>query len=195
VTEQVVLVDAGGQAIGTESKSVVHHSNTPLHLAFSAYLFRGGSDAADLLVTRRALDKRTFPGVWSNSVCGHPAPGERLSDAVRRRAAQELGLTVTDLRLVLPRFAYRAEMDGVVEHELCPVYVGVVEGEPSPDATEVWGYEWVPWAAYAGDVSEGRREVSTWSREQVAALLELGPDPSAWPTADPAGLPPACPPE
>lgn len=195
MTEQVVLVDAAGQAIGTESKSVVHHSDTPLHLAFSAYLFRPGADGDDLLVTRRALDKKTFPGVWSNSVCGHPAPGELLRDAVQRRADQELGLAVTGLRLVLPRFSYRAEMDGVVEHELCPVYVGAVVGEPSPDAAEVCGYEWVPWVAYAREVSEGRREVSTWSREQVTALLALGQVPSAWPTADPEGLPPACPPE
>ncbi len=195
MTEQVVLVDASGRAIGTELKSSVHHRDTPLHLAFSAYLFREGRDGVDLLVTRRAPDKATFPGVWSNSVCGHPAPGERLRDAVQRRAAQELGLEVRDLRLVLPRFAYRAEMDGVVEHELCPVYVGTVEGEPSLDAAEVGDYEWVPWTAYARDVTEGRREVSTWSREQVAALLEVGADPSAWPTADPEDLPPACPPE
>ncbi len=195
MTEQVVLVDAGGQAIGTELKSAVHHQDTPLHLAFSAYLFRPATDGVDLLVTRRASDKATFPGVWSNSVCGHPAPGERLREAVRRRATKELGLRVRELRLVLPRFSYRAEMDGVVEHELCPVYVAFAEGEPTPDADEVGDFEWVPWAVYARDVTEGRREVSTWSREQVAALLELGPDPSSWPTADPADLPPACPPE
>jgi isopentenyl-diphosphate delta-isomerase len=114
---------------------------------------------------------------------------------VRRRAGHELGLTVTELRLVLPRFAYRAEMGGVVEHELCPVYVGVVEGDPSPEVSEVEGVEWVPWASFSSDVAQGRREVSQWCREQVAALLRLGPEPSAWPTADPADLPAACPPE
>jgi isopentenyl-diphosphate delta-isomerase len=195
MTEQVVLVDAAGRAIGTERKSAVHHGDTPLHLAFSAYLFRPGPGGGDLLVTRRALDKATFPGVWTNSVCGHPGPGERLSEAVRRRARHELGVTVTDLRLVLPRFAYRAEMGGVVEHELCPVYVGVVQGDPSPELSEVEGVEWVPWVRFSSDVAEGRREVSQWCREQVAALLRLGSEPSDWPTADPADLPAACPPE
>lgn len=192
MSEQVVLLDATGQAVGTAPKGSVHHADTPLHLAFSAYLFREGGD---LLVTQRARDKATFPGVWSNSACGHPEPGERLSDAVVRRVSQELGLTVTLLRLVLPRFAYRAEMDGVVENELCPVYVGVVAGEPSPDVAEVGGLEWVPWAEFALAVSEGRREVSQWCQEQVAALLELGPEPASWPTADTRELPPACPPE
>jgi isopentenyl-diphosphate delta-isomerase len=192
MSEQVVLLDAMGEAVGAAPKGSVHHADTPFHLAFSAYLFR---EDGDLLVTQRAPDKATFPGVWSNSACGHPAPGERLSAAVVRRVSQELGLTVTGLRLVLPRFAYRAEMDGVVENELCPVYVGVVAGEPSPDVAEVGGLEWVPWAEFAGAVSEGRREVSQWCREQVAALLELGPEPANWPTADTQELPPACPPE
>jgi isopentenyl-diphosphate delta-isomerase len=190
--EQVVLVDAAGRAIGTAPKSTVHHAATPLHLAFSAYLFRADGS---LLITRRADDKATFPGVWTNSACGHPGPGERLSDAVARRVEQELGLALTELRLVLPRFAYTAEMGGVVEHELCPVFVGRVEGDPSPDPAEVGGLEWVSWGEFSRDVVEGRREVSTWCREQVAALLELGPAPSAWPTADSSELPPACPAE
>lgn len=192
MSEQVVLVDAAGRAIGTQLKGEVHHDATPLHLAFSAYLFR--PDGA-LLVSRRAIEKVTFPGVWSNSVCGHPAPGERLRDAVRRRAAQELGLAITQLRLVLPTFSYRAEMNGIVENELCPVYAALVADDPRPDSSEVAALEWVPWADFERDVTEGRRVVSQWCREQVAALRGLGPDPLAWPEADPRDLPPACPPE
>ncbi|HET9631023.1 MAG TPA: isopentenyl-diphosphate Delta-isomerase [Terrabacter sp.] len=189
--ELVVLVAPDGRAIGTAPKATVHHADTPLHLAFSVYLF---DDAGDVLVTRRALHKATFPGVWTNSACGHPAPGEPVEDAVRRRGRQELGIEVHDLRLVLPRFSYRAEMDGVVEWELCPVLAGRVPGtapQPSPDPDEVAGAEWVPWEVYAGDVLSGRRQVSTWCREQVGELSGLGPEPAAWPSADAADLPAA----
>jgi len=189
--ELVVLVSADGHATGTAPKATVHHADTPLHLAFSVYLF---DDRGSLLVTRRARAKATFPGVWTNSACGHPAPGEPVEDAVLRRARDELGLDVLDLRLVLPRFSYRAEMDGTVEWELCPVLTGRVPGvapEPGPDPTEVEDVRWVAWEAFAADVLSGGRTVSTWCREQVAELNALGPDPSAWPTADPADLPPA----
>jgi isopentenyl-diphosphate delta-isomerase, type 1 len=188
--ELVVLLSPDGEAIGTAPKATVHHAETPLHLAFSAYLF---NDRGELLLTQRALDKATFPGVWTNSVCGHPAPGERLPDAVRRRAADELGLDVRDLRLVLPRFAYRAEMDGIVEWEQCPVLVGRVDGDPAPNGDEVAATAWAGWAEFAGDVLAGRRPISSWSREQVEQLSRLGPEPDAWPTAEPADLPPALP--
>lgn len=186
--ELVVLLSPDGRAIGTAPKASVHGADTPLHLAFSAYLF---NDRAQLLLTQRAHDKATFPSAWTNSACGHPAPGERLAEAVHRRAATELGLQVAELRLVLPRFSYRAEMGGVVEWELCPVLVGRVDGVLSPDPAEVAGTAWVDWRVFVVDVLGGRREVSPWCREQVEALDRLGPDPGSWPTADPAELPPA----
>lgn len=186
--ELVVLLDAEGRALGTAPKSGVHHAHTPLHLAFSAYLF---DDRDRLLITRRALDKATFPGQWTNSVCGHPAPGESPEDAVRRRSRDELGVEVRTLRLALPRFAYRAEMGGIVEWEMCPVLFGRVEGVPAPDPTEVSATEWVPWSDFAAQILAGRRAVTLWCREQVKLLAELGTGPDSWPDADPAELPAA----
>ena len=139
--ELVVLVDESGVPTGTQPKSQVHHSSTPLHLAFSTHLFDGDGR---ILVTRRALSKRTWPGVWTNSFCGHPGPGESTVDAIGRRADYELGVTVGDLVPALPDFRYRAvDFSGVVENEICPVYTARVAGQLAPRASEVSQWEWV----------------------------------------------------
>lgn len=186
--ETVVLVDDDGRDIGTMSKRLVHHRDTPLHLAFSCYVF---DRERNLLVTRRAGHKNTWPGVWTNTCCGHPSPGEPMTDAVKRRLVDELGLTPAgEIALVLPRFRYRATMaDGTVENELCPVLTAVAEGDPVPDPDEVDGWTWVPWPEFAASVQDGTREVSPWCRRQIPQLTALGPDPLAWPAAPHGELP------
>jgi len=184
--EVVVLLDEDGRPIGTEPKATVHHETTPLHLAFSCYLFdRDGR----LLLTQRALDKPTWPGAWTNSVCGHPAPGEPVEDAVRRRVRAEVGTEAEDVRLLLPAFRYRAVMpNGVVENEMCPVLVATTDGSLDPDPSEVADAVWVDWARFRAEVLDGSRDVSPWCVEQVQQLPERPLEAPARPTSE---LPPA----
>ena len=127
-------------------------------------------------MTRRALHKPTWPGAWTNSVCGHPGPGEDLRDAVRRRARDELGLSLTGLRIALPQFRYRAVMpDGTVENEICPVYLARTADPVRPEPAEVDDFTWVPWAEFRASVLDGSREVSPWCVEQVRLLPDGSP--------------------
>ena len=186
--EEVVLLDETGSAVGTAPKAGVHHRETPLHLAFSCYLF---DDDGRVLLTRRALHKPTWPGTWTNSFCGHPAPGEDIAEAVVRRGGQELGVELAAVELVLPAFRYQAEMpDGTRENEMCPVFVGRTTDEVRPDPAEVDDSCWVPWRELAADVLSGAREVSPWCVEQVRQLVARE-DGDWFLPADPALLPPA----
>lgn len=188
-TEEVVLVDENGRAVGTQAKATVHSTSTPLHLAFSCYVFNSKDE---VLVTVRAKHKKTWPAVTTNSCCGHPAPDEDLSDAVIRRLEHEIGIVTPTTVLLLPDFRYRAVMDnGVVENELCPVFGVLHDGpEPEPNPEEVDRAQWIPWREFADFVMTGG-DVSPWCREQVPLLLALGDQPRAWPAGSPGRLPAA----
>ena len=166
-TELVSLLGEDGTVIGTADKLSVHTLDTPLHLAFSCHLFNA---AGEVLVTRRALSKRTWPGVWTNSFCGHPAPGEPMEDAVRRRASLELGLEIEGLELVLPDFRYRAvDASGIVENEVCPVYRATAVDAVVPNPAEVVEYQWVTPAALRTAVAATPFAFSPWIVLQLAA--------------------------
>jgi isopentenyl-diphosphate delta-isomerase len=168
--EEVVLLADDGTPIGVADKATVHTADTPLHLAFSCHLFDGDGR---ILVTRRALEKRTWPGVWTNSFCGHPAPGEAMEDAVVRRAADELGATIENLTVVLPDFRYRAaDASGIVEYEVCPVYTATISGDLDPVASEVAEWEWVDARTLLSAVDATPWAFSPWLTLQLPALYE-----------------------
>lgn len=164
----VVLVDDDGTPVGTAPRLTVHGPDTPLHLAFSCHLV---DDEGRMLMTRRALVKRTWPGVWTNSFCGHPRPGEDMADAVHRYAHRELGLQITDLRCVLPDFRYRAvDASGVVEYEVCPVFVARAVTEPQVNPDEVMDLVWAPIDDIWATARHTPWAVSPWLVDQVHAL-------------------------
>lgn len=166
--DEVVLLGEDGTPSGTAPRSSVHSDRTPLHLAFSCYLHDG---EGRVLLTRRALTKRAWPGVWTNSFCGHPRPGEEVTDAVHRYARHELGVEVSDLRPLLPDFRYRAvDASGIVENEVCPVFTARTEQQPEPHPQEVMDLRWASEEELAAAVAAAPWALSPWMLEQVARL-------------------------
>lgn len=171
----VVLLGDDHRPIGQLPKSHVHHTATPLHLAFSCYVFDG---SGRVLMTRRATSKQTWPGVWTNTCCGHPLPGERSAQAAARRLREELGLRLTRSAVALPDFSYRAVApDGVMENEFCPVLVGTVEGTPQPDPTEVLECHWAPWPDVVALATTAPWAISPWSALQIPLMAALSDHP------------------
>jgi len=168
----VVLLDADGAPCGTTDRSTVHTEATPLHLAFSVYVIDADQQ---VLMTRRALTKRAWPGVWTNACCGHPQPGESFEDAIQRRLGQELGARATEIVPVLPDFRYEAvDASGVRENEVCPVFVARLAGGLDPHPDEVMELRWVDPAALADVAGRSPWLLSPWSVEQIRALDLVG---------------------
>jgi isopentenyl-diphosphate Delta-isomerase len=166
--ETVVLLAEDGTRTGTADKATVHTTDTPLHLAFSCHVL---DDEGRVLVTRRALSKKAWPGVWTNSVCGHPAPDESFEDAIVRRARDELGLEVTDIEIAVPDFRYRAvDASGVVEHEICPVFTARAVGGPDPNPDEVMDLAWVRPADLRAAVDAAPWSLSPWLVQHAPSL-------------------------
>jgi isopentenyl-diphosphate delta-isomerase len=167
--ELIVLVDEHGTPTGSAEKWSSHHAETPLHLAFSCYVFDAGGS---FLTTRRALTKKVWPGVWTNTVCGHPAPGESFHDAIGRRLDYELGMTARDVEVVLPNHLYRAPpFAGIVEYEFCPVFVARLDSPPGPNPIEVGACAWIEWDEFVLRALQDRDDVySWWCKNQLREL-------------------------
>ncbi|MFH5823930.1 isopentenyl-diphosphate Delta-isomerase [Georgenia sp. AZ-5] len=154
-----------GAPAGSASREDGHPVGPVLHPAFSCYLF--GPDGR-VLLTRRALTKRSWPGVWTNSFGGRPRAGETLSAALARRAAEHLGVRVHDAVCVLPGFRAAA---GGARHGAGPVYLAWTLSQVVPHAAEVMDTRWLDPEELGRAVVSAPWAMTPWL---VAQVMELG---------------------
>jgi len=133
--EQVILVDEHDVLTGTMEKMAAHEKAV-LHRAFSVFIFNA---QGEMLLQQRAKEKYHSGGLWTNSCCSHPRPGEETRSAATRRLREELGFE-TPLEKIFD-FVYKADFDnGLTEYEFDHVFVGYYDGEINPDKKEVSDY-------------------------------------------------------
>jgi len=157
--ERVILVDERDREVGFAEKMQAHAEGL-LHRAFSVFVFDG---EGRLLLQRRALSKYHSGGLWSNTACGHPRPGETVAGAARRRLAEEMRVGC-ELRPGF-EFIYRAELDNdLTEYEYDHVLVGSFDGEPRPDPAEVGDWRWVGLEELRGELAARPERYSYWLR-------------------------------
>ncbi len=136
--ELVVLVNKDDQQIGVEQKLKAHELGK-LHRAFSIFIFTGDGK---ILLQQRALSKYHSPGLWSNTCCGHPRPGESLQDAIHRRLMEEMGIECMMEKAF--HFMYKAKfLNGLTEFEYDHVFVGICDGEVACNPAEVMDFEYL----------------------------------------------------
>ena len=166
IEECVVLVDESDKEIGIEKKQAVHSFRTPLHRAFSFFLFR---NKKELLIQQRSREKKTWPLVWSNSCCGHPLPEESYQNAVIRRTQFELGVKL-DAVTKISDYRYCFSKDGVMENEICPIYAGFCDGRIAPNPKEVQAVKWMNWEDWLTETSQNPDLYSSWCVEETRIL-------------------------
>ena len=168
--ELIVLLDENYNEIDVAPKLASHHRYTPLHKAFSCYIF---DDQGRFLVTQRALTKKVWPGVWTNSVCGHPTPGESFEAAIERRTKDELGMVVSDVICILPTYRYHTPpYEGIVENEFCPVYAARLVAASQINPEEVEALKWITWDEYSEELSSKPDDYSYWAKDQFKQIKQ-----------------------
>lgn len=170
--EEVVLVDRADQRIGVADKLTAHRTAL-LHRAFSIFVF---NSAGDVLLQRRAYTKYHSAGLWSNTCCSHPRPGEPTNAAALRRLQEEMGFTCP-LESAFA-FIYRADVGGgLIEHEYDHVFIGRCDALPSPDPREVAEWKWLSPARLSAELARNPGAYTFWLQ---VAWRELGVHLGRW---------------
>ncbi len=166
--ERVILVDERDREVGTRAK-LSAHVDGKLHRAVSVFVFDADEN---MLLQRRAAAKYHSGGLWSNTCCGHPRPGESSEEAAHRRLREEMGFDCR-LRPVL-NFIYRSELEnGLFEHEYDHVFVGRFEGTPAPNPDEVDDWRWVSVEDVTVDELANPKRYSVWFAIALKKLRAL----------------------
>jgi isopentenyl-diphosphate delta-isomerase len=156
---EVVLVDRSDLQVGTMEKMEAHRKGL-LHRAVSVFLFNSNGE---VMLQRRASTKYHSAGLWTNTCCSHPYPGESAADAAHRRLMEEMGIEAPlDFSHT---FIYKTDLeDGLIEHELDHVFVGSYDGAASPDPQEADQWKFVPIAELMIDIRQNPGQYTVWMR-------------------------------
>lgn len=155
--EKIILVNKNNRKIGEEGK-IKAHKEGKLHRAFSIFVF---NSKGELLIQQRSTLKYHCGGIWANTCCSHPRPGETYAKAIHRRLKEEMGFDCKLKRLFC--FIYRVKFEnGLTENEHDSVFIGDFSGEPEPNLEEVANYKWISIRNLKKDLKRNPNKYAVW---------------------------------
>jgi len=164
--EEVILVNENDEQLGTMEKMEAHEKGV-LHRAFSIFIFNSRNE---MLLQRRALSKYHSAGLWTNSCCSHPRPGENLLEAAQRRLQEEMGLRC-ELNHCFS-FIYKASFaNGLTEHELDHIYIGYTDTLPTINKDEVDEYKYVSLEELKKNIQVNPERYTEWFKISIDKVL------------------------
>ncbi len=155
--EEVILVDKNDSQIGTEEKLKAHKEGK-LHRAFSVYIF---NSKGEFLLQQRALDKYHCGGLWTNTCCSHPRPGEPVFQAATRRLEEEMGL-IAPLKKIFTTIYKAPFPNGLTEHEFLHVFIGTSDATPLLNKEEAAAYKWINIYELKQDMKQNPESYTYW---------------------------------
>lgn len=158
MADHVILVDHHNNEIGTEEK-IKAHQDGKLHRAFSIFVFNA---RGEMLIHQRALSKYHTGGLWTNTCCSHPRPGEDTLEAAHRRLQEEMGFDCELEEAFTFIYKVRFEEDNLFEHEFDHVFIGHSDAIPNPNPEEVAAFTWVPIYQLRADMAEHPENYTYW---------------------------------
>ena len=165
--EQVILVDLDDCEIGVMEKMEAH-KQAVLHRAFSVFLF---NPQGKMLLQQRALTKYHSAGLWTNTCCSHPRPGEKLDDAVTRRLMEEMGITAKVSKAF--DFIYQAALpDHLNEHEFDHDFIGNYDDEVRPNHLEVANFVYQSIEEVAANLQSHPEKYTVWFKIAFPKVVE-----------------------
>ncbi len=157
----LILVNEQDQPIGEQEKLIVHQEGL-LHRAFSVLLYRQHQGKTEVLLQKRHRDKYHSGGLWTNTCCSHPRPGEENAVAARRRLLEETGIDLALQEIAV--FRYLAHFaNGLIEHEIDHVFVAEFADLPQQfDREEIEVMQWIEMKALKRQLDETPYLYTPW---------------------------------
>ena len=166
--EKVILVDENDKEIGVEEK-IKAHQEGKLHRAFSVFIF---NSQGKMLLQKRAQNKYHSAGLWSNACDGHPRPGESTLQAAHRRLKEEIGFDCKLKKIF--KFKYKTELEnGLIEHEIDHIFLGIYDGKLKPNPKEVETFKWIDLKSLLKDVSFYPEKYTFWFKVALPKVIEF----------------------
>lgn len=167
IAKEIILVDEHDQSIGEEEKMKAHELGL-LHRAFSVWIF---NKKGELMLQQRASEKYHCGGMWTNTCCSHPRPGETTIDAAHRRLMEEMGFDC-ELRETI-EFIYEIDFpNGLTEHEYLHVFIGRYDENPILNPEEASDFKWISVDTLRKDIGADPNRYTYWSRLTLEKLIE-----------------------
>ena len=156
----VILVDRKDNATGIMEKLEAHKRGL-LHRAVSVFIV---DSKGSWILQKRASDKYHSMGLWTNTCCTHPFPGESTLDAANRRLNEEMGISCKVEKLF--SFVYKEKLDNeLTEYEFDHVFFGISDTDPMINISEVEDWVRLPFDQLHSDILKNPDNYTYWFKE------------------------------